>query len=121
MAQTDYGVFEAKTPADRTVMHVLYGMHTVSPFTFWTLSLVALVIHYVKRSDESDPLYLSHHNYMIRTVWWTALWLALTTPLWFLFLLPGAIAWCIVGLWYLYRCLRGWLRFNDNRLPEGSA
>ena len=120
MAQTDYGVFEAKTPADRTVMHVLYGMHTVSPFTFWTLSLVALVIHYVKRSDESDPLYLSHHNYMIRTVWWTALWLALTTPLWFLFLLPGAIAWCIVGLWYLYRCLRGWLRFNDNRLPESA-
>ncbi|MEJ5991440.1 hypothetical protein WG902_15660 [Ramlibacter sp. PS3R-8] len=121
MAETNYGVFEPKTQADRTLMHVLYGMHTVSPFTFWTLSVVALVIHYVKRADESDALYVAHHNYMIRTVWWTALWLALSAPLWFLLFLPGAIAWCIVGLWYLYRCLRGWLRFNDNRLPDGNV
>jgi uncharacterized membrane protein len=119
MAQTDYGVFEAKTPADRSVMHVLYGMHTVAPFTLWTLSLIALVVHYVKRSDEHDPMYLAHHNYMIATVWWSALWLVLTTPLWFLFLLPGMIAWMLVGAWYLYRCLKGWLRFNDNRAPEG--
>jgi uncharacterized membrane protein len=118
MAQTDYGVFEPKTPADRTVMHVLYGMHTVAPFTLWTLSLIALVVHYVKRSDESDAVYLAHHNYMIRTVWWSALWLLLTTPLWFLFLLPGMFAWMLVGVWYLYRCLKGWLRFNDNRFPD---
>ena len=56
MPETDYASLEGKTPGDRTVMHVLYGMHTVSPFTFWTLSLVALVVHYVKRSDERDPM-----------------------------------------------------------------
>ena len=121
MAPTDYGVIQAKTPADRTVMHVLYGMHTVSPFTFWTLSLIALVVHYVKRADETDPVYLAHHNYMIRTVWWTALWLVLTTPLYLLLFLPGVLAWCVIGLWYLYRCLSGWLRFNDNRLPQDTA
>jgi hypothetical protein len=27
---------------------------------------------------------------------------------------PGAIAWIVVGAWYLYRCIRGWLRFNDS-------
>jgi uncharacterized membrane protein len=27
------------------------------------------------------------------------------------------MAYAIIGLWYLYRCLRGWLRFNDGRLP----
>ena len=27
----------------------------------------------------------------------------------------GAIAWTVVGLWYLYRCIVGWLRFNDGR------
>ena len=62
----------AKTPGDRTTMHVLYGMHTVAPFTLWTLSVIALIVHYVKRADEQDVLYLAHHNYMIRTVWWTA-------------------------------------------------
>ena len=118
MAQTDYGEFVGKTPGDRSVMHLLYGMHTVAPFTLWTLSVIALIGHYVKRADEQDVLYLAHHNYMIRTVWWTLLWLALSSPLWLLMFLPGALAWTVIGAWYLYRCLRGWLRFNDNRLPE---
>ena len=119
MSQTDYQeVIVAKTPGDRTTMHVLYGMHTVAPFTLWTLSVIALIGHYVKRADEQDVLYLAHHNYMIRTVWWTMLWLLVSSPLWALLFLPGAIAWTLVGAWYLYRCLRGWLRFNDNRLPR---
>jgi uncharacterized membrane protein len=118
MAQTQLEDFTGKSPADRTVMHVLYGMHTAAPFTLWTLSVIALIVHYVKRSDESDVVYLAHHNYMIRTVWWTLLWLLVSSPLWMLLFLPGAIAWTVIGAWYLYRCLRGWLRFNDNRMPE---
>ena len=119
MSQTDYQeIIVAKTPGDRTTMHVLYGMHTVAPFTLWTLSVIALIGHYVKRADEQDVLYLALHNYMIRTVWWTMLWLLVSSPLWALLFLPGAIAWTLVGAWYLYRCLRGWLRFNDNQLPE---
>jgi uncharacterized membrane protein len=118
MAYPNDAPLETKSPGDRTVMNVLYGMHTVAPFTLWTLSIVALVIHYVKRSDEHDPLYLAHHNYMIATVWWTVLWLALASPLWLLLFVPGLVAYTIIGLWYLYRCLRGWLRFNDGRLPQ---
>jgi uncharacterized membrane protein len=71
----------------------------------------------VKRSGESDPLYYAHHDYMIRTVWWTALWLLLASPLWLLLFLPGAVAYMLIGVWYLYRCLTGWVRFNDNRMP----
>jgi uncharacterized membrane protein len=120
MANGDY--IDMERDSGRTLMHVLYGMHTVAPFTFWTLSLVALVVHYVKRSDERNPLYRAHHDYMIRTVWWTAAWLLLASPGWILFF-PGLVAYGVIGLWYLYRCLRGWLRFNDNlppdqRLPE---
>jgi uncharacterized membrane protein len=118
MAYPNDAPIETRSPGDRTVMHVLYGMHTVAPFTLWTLSLVALIIHYVKRADEHDPLYVAHHTYMIRTVWWTAVWLLLTGPLWLMLFLPGMAAYTIIGLWYLYRCLRGWLRFNDGRLPQ---
>ena len=118
MPQTDFNEFVAKTQADRTVMHVLYGMHLLAPFTLWSLSLIALVVHYVKRADEQDAIYLSHHNYMISTVWWTAALLLLTSPLYLLLFLPGALAWTLIGLWYLYRCLRGWLRFNDNQPPQ---
>ena len=120
MAETDYATLEDKgaDPGRRTVMHVLYGMHTVAPFTLWSLSVIALIIHYIKRADERDPSYIAHHSYMIRTVWWTLLWLVISAPLWFLLIFPGAIAYTIIGIWYLYRCLSGWLRFNDNRFPE---
>lgn len=117
MSETDYAQFDAKTPSDRTVMHVLYGLHTVAWASMGSLALIALVINYVKRADELDAVYASHHNYMIATFWWTVLWLVVTGPLWLLLVFPGVIAYTIIGLWYLYRCLRGWLRFNDGRLP----
>ena len=117
MAETDFTTLEDKR-GDRSTMHVLYGLHTVAPFSLWTLSVIALVVNYVKRADKADRLYEAHHNYMIRTFWWTLLWLVLTSPLFALLIVPGYIAWTLIGAWYIYRFLRGWLRFNDNRFPE---
>jgi uncharacterized membrane protein len=117
MAETDFAAFDAKTPGDRTVMHVLYALHTLAPFTGWMLALVAVIVNYVKRTDEHDALYSSHHSYMIRTFWWAFLWLVLTAPLWLL-IFPGWMAWIVIGAWYLYRYIRGWMRFNDNHLPS---
>jgi uncharacterized membrane protein len=116
--QTDFTQFEAKTAGDRTVMNVLYGLHTVAWASMGTLAVIALVVNYIKRADEQDTLYVTHHNYMISTFWWTVLWLVVTAPLWLLLIMPGAIAYTIIGLWYLYRCIRGWLRFSENRLPQ---
>jgi uncharacterized membrane protein len=62
MAETDFAAFEAKTPGDRTVMHVLYALHVAAPFTAWFLPVVALIVNYVKRADEGDPLYARHHS-----------------------------------------------------------
>jgi len=97
------------------MMQVLYGMHVLAPFTMWTLAVLALVLNYVKRGGEQDPLYLSHHTYMISTFWWTMLWLIVTGPLWLIFIIPGWIAYSVIGIWYIYRCVRGWLRFNESR------
>ena len=105
-----------KTANDRTVMQVLYALHTLAWFSGGVFAVIALLMNYLRRSDEADPLYLDHHNYMIRTFWWTLLWLVVLSPLWLLLFLPGAIAYGIVWLWYLYRCIRGWMRFNSNRL-----
>jgi uncharacterized membrane protein len=117
MAETDYSALEGKTPGERTTMHVLYGLHTVAPFTLWSLSVVALIVNYIRRADEPDLFYVAHHSYMIRTFWWALLWLVLSSPLYLLLFLPGFLAWFVIGAWYLYRCIRGWLRFNDNRTP----
>lgn len=110
-------VYESKSSQDRAIMHVLYGLHTVAWLSLGTLAVIALVANYIKRGDESDPLYLAHHNYMIATFWWTVLWLVVTLPLYLLIFWPGALAHTIVGLWYLYRCIRGWLRFAKGVMP----
>ena len=116
MSETDYPALQAtKNSKDRTVMHVLYGLHTVAWASAGSLAVIALIFNYIKRGDETDPVYVSHHNYMISTFWWTIVWLVVTSPLYLLFFFPGVVASGIVGLWYLYRCIRGWLRFNDGR------
>jgi uncharacterized membrane protein len=110
-------VIEIKASNNRLVMHILYGMHTVAWASMGTLAVIALIVNYIARSDETDMLYREHHCYMIRTFWWTVLWCSLTSPLFLLFVVPGAVAWAIIGFWYLYRCIKGWLRFNNTRMP----
>jgi len=120
------GDFDLKDAAgkvgnDLLVMQILYGLHTLAWFSAGVFALLALIINYLRRADETEPLYLAHHRYMIATFWWTLLWLVLLSPLWLLFFLPGALAYALVWLWYLYRCLKGWLRFNDQRWPQTQA
>ena len=117
MAETDFAQFEAKTSADRTVMHVLYAMHTIAWPSMGMLAVIALIINYIKRADENDSVYVSHHNYMIAHVLVDRAVAGRDFALVLLLFLPGMIAHTIVLLWYLYRCIRGWLRFNDGRLP----
>jgi uncharacterized membrane protein len=117
MNPTPYTDVVVKNNGDRTVMHVLYGMHTIAWASLGSLAVIALIINYIKRGDENDALYNAHHSYMISTFWWTILWLIVTSPLYILLVLPGVIAWSVVGLWYLYRCIKGWVRFNDSRAP----
>ena len=109
---------DGKTSNDRLVMHVLYGLHTLAWFSGGVFAVIALIINYLRRADESDALYVGHHDYMIATFWWTLLWLVVLSPLWLLFFLPGVIAYAIVWLWYLYRCIRGWMRFNAKRTAQ---
>lgn len=118
MSRTDYGTFDVKTSSDRTVMHVLYGMHTLAWASMYTLAVVAVIVNYIRRADEHDALYAAHHGYMISTFWWAVFWAVVSLPLYILLVLPGVIAHAIVGLWYLYRCIKGWLRFNDDRPPQ---
>jgi uncharacterized membrane protein len=110
-------VIDAKTAQDRTFMHILYAMHTVAWASVGSLAVIALIINYIRRGDETDAAYKAHHSYMIATFWWTCLWLLTTSPLYLLFIYPGLLAWAIIGFWYLYRCIKGWLRFANARMP----
>jgi len=105
--------YEAEEP--RTLTHVMYALHTVTWFSGGIFSVIAILINLVKFGDLRDDFYRSHWRWQSRTFWFALLWFALTSPLFLLLFLPGAAAWFVIGLWYLYRCLRGWIAFSDRR------
>ncbi len=98
----------------RTLTHVLYALHTVTWFSAGIFSVIAIVINLAKFGGLPNDFYRSHWRWQARSFWFALLWFLLTSPLWVL-VLPGWIAWTAIGLWYLYRCVRGWLTFADGR------
>ena len=83
------------------------------------LLIVALVIDLVKKSDAEGSWQASHFSWRIRTVLWAGFFYVVTFPLFLLLYLPGAIAWAVISIWFLYRIVKGMVRMNASQaLPE---
>ena len=83
------------------------------------LLIVALVIDLVKKSDAEGTWQASHFSWRIRTVIWAGVFYVVTIPLWFLFVLPGMIAWALISIWFLYRIVKGMVRMNASQaMPD---
>ena len=115
MSHSNPGRRAADGEGPRLLTHVLYGLHTLSWFSLGVFSVIAMVINYVKRDELPNNFFLSHFRWQSRSFWFTLAALLLTLPLWLLFVFPGWGAWTVIGLWYLYRFVRGWWAFAENR------
>jgi len=88
-------------------------------FSLGLLSIVPLIINYVRRPAARGTIYESHFTWQIRSCWWTLFWMvvlaipfALLTALSlgllsFLFALPI--------IWFVYRMIKGLLWLNDGK------
>jgi uncharacterized membrane protein len=116
-----YAAHQDKVQSSMTVTHIIYALHGLAPFTFWTLAIVAMIIGLVKRDDVSGTWLESHYSYLSRTFWWGILWAVLAWgAFWILGILTlgigMAVLWIlplIVLIWYLYRVIKGWLKLNN--------
>ena len=104
--------------------HLIYGLHAfsaiaglvgaafvVTAFLSGWPSIIAVILNYVKRSDVQGTFLQSHFRWQIRTFWFALLW-ALIAIVMAVTLIGIPIAWILavlVGLWVLYRIVRGWL------------
>lgn len=79
------------------------------------LLILALVIDLVKKSEAEGTWQASHFSWRIRSVLWAGILYVVTAPLWFLFILPGWIAWGLISLWFLYRIVRGMVAMNASK------
>ncbi|NDE86134.1 MAG: hypothetical protein EB048_00940 [Gammaproteobacteria bacterium] len=124
----------APDPSMVTWTHVIYALHALSvligvtgaativgSFIFGVPSIVAVVMNYARRREVRDTWLESHFSWQIRTFWIafvaSALVLVFSAPL--MLVLVGfataAIGLFLIGIWVLYRVLRGWLALRDAR------
>lgn len=110
--------------------HLIYGLHAfsavagltsamlvVTAFLFGWPSIIAVILNYVKRSDVAGTFLESHFRWQIRTFWFSLAWGAVALVL-VLTIVGIPFAWVIavlVGLWILYRIVRGWLALVSER------
>ena len=112
--------------------HMIYALHAVSlligivtaativgAFLFSWPSIIAVILNYAKRSEVRGTWLESHFRWQIRTFWFGALWVGLCVLFVIATLGIGIfIAWIplgVVGLWFIYRIIRGWLALGDRR------
>ena len=106
---------------DTRIVHFLYLMHGLAPFTAWLLAIVAVVIGVAKRADVNGTYLETHVSWLARTFWWGLVWIAvsglitLVLVITIVGILIWWLPWTILFFWYLYRVIRGWLRLNDGQ------
>jgi uncharacterized membrane protein len=105
----------------KTIGHISYLLHTIVAVgavipSFQpgiALLIVAFIIDVIKKDDAAGTWQESHFRWRIRSVLWAGGLYVLTSPLWFLFIIPGWIAWVAISIWFLYRVVRGWMNLNN--------
>jgi uncharacterized membrane protein len=101
-------------------LHLIVAVGALIPGGQWgpTLLIVALILDFVKKDEALGTWHASHFRWRIRSVVIAFLAYLLTLPLWFLFLVPGWIAWLCVSIWFLYRIVKGMVRMNAGQPME---
>jgi uncharacterized membrane protein len=124
-------------PVDASLIsytHIIYALHSLSVLIGWTAwwtivggfvfglpSIIAVIMNYVRQSEVRGTFLESHFRWQIRTFWFALLWViviwALSLPLMliavgFFTLWFGSV---LLGIWVIYRIVRGWLALRDQR------
>lgn len=98
-------------------VYILQAAGLIVAFT----PIIAVIINHLKLGDVRGTVYESHFRWQIRTFWWGLFWViagSLLVPVMGIgfAVLTGAT------IWFLYRIVRGFLNWNDQRpMPSGGA
>ncbi len=132
------GVTVSGEPVDASLVsytHIIYALHSLSvligltsavtivgSFIFGFPSIIAVIMNYVRQSDVRGTFLESHFRWQIRTFWFALLWvivvLGVSLPLVLVFglgLLTLSVGFVLLGIWVIYRIIRGWTALNARR------
>lgn len=110
--------------------HVMYALHGISAlggvlgaatilgsFLFGWPSIIAVILNYVTRGNVRGSWLETHWRWQLRTFWIAAAWALGAAILMLTFIgIPFAlIIIAVLGIWLLYRVIRGWLALLDKK------
>ncbi|HET8726685.1 MAG TPA: hypothetical protein VFO41_04150 [Alphaproteobacteria bacterium] len=99
----------------RNAMHAVYALYAAS-FLFGVTALAGVIIAYLKRRDAAGTIYASHVDWTIRTFWIAFLGVIVGTIL--SLIVIGVPILFLVGIWAIYRTVKGWVRLAEERPIE---
>lgn len=110
-------VADPSSERERNILLIAYVLYALEPFSIGLTAVVAVIVNHLKVDDSSSEFVRSHHRWLLRTFWYTLLWLVLCSLLMVtIVLIP--LCWLgfgVIALWHLYRIVRGGLNFFERR------
>ena len=91
------------------IIYILY----MAAILVGVTSIVGVIMAYVKRDDFAGTDYEDHITYLIRTFWISLIGYLIGAVLSIVGI--GIIIIIAVGIWYIYRSIAGFIKFNDNK------
>lgn len=131
---TEAKVVREPDPSLITTLHVTYALHTLGlaigafgaasvlgSFLFGWPSIIAVIVNYVQRGQAQGTWLESHFSWQIRTFWIAVAWASVVflvgLPLTLVFV--GFLVWGVgffaLGVWAIYRIVKGWMRLRDRQ------
>lgn len=78
-------------------------------------AVAGVILNYLKRDEVKGTYLEDHFSWQIKTFWYAFAGAILGWLL--VIVLVGFLIWAVVGLWYIYRIVKGWLALNDGKSP----
>ncbi|MCP4329373.1 MAG: hypothetical protein GY791_13155 [Alphaproteobacteria bacterium] len=94
------------------ITYVLYGLSLINGLT----AVAGVIIAHIKVNEVTDEFLQSHYRWLIRTFWLGLIAGIIAGVLTVIFI--GFLLLLVVFLWYIYRLVKGFLRFNDGKPIE---
>ena len=131
---TEAQVVREPDPSLITTLHVTYALHTLGlaigafgaasvlgSFLFGWPSIIAVIVNCVQRGQAQGTWLESHFSWQIRTFWIAVAWASVVflvgLPLTLVFV--GFLVWGVgffaLGVWAIYRIVKGWMRLRDRQ------
>lgn len=104
----------AMSEQEKNSLNLIYILYFVG-FVFPITSLVGFIMAYLRRGEYTDEMGAAHLTWIIRTTWWSILWMVIGAVL--SMVIVGFFVMAAAYIWVIYRFVKGYMRLRDGKLP----